>query len=586
METAGGLSARLFVDIQQAQQALQNINTLLKVSQKNFQELGKQGLYLANGEFKKFAVEGVAPVTKATEQLTEKTKNATQEYRQFFREQRLQDRMLREGKEAIMGVAFAFMMLTSSGNETSSTMKGVQKGLVGFIAGMNATEFSMFSLGRSLSNMGGAMGNFGLMLMKNSSIIGAVVGIGAGLIAFFSEANAEAKKAAEEGLKQFNEQLQSYVDKVTEIQELSRKDQEAQKKDLESRRDMLELRIQILKRWREQIEGGKPITIVDWEKEKAGLVGFTSFKLSELDAKSKEAAEDLAKTQSSINAIGVISTAKKLKTEKEITDEVKKQREEKEKERLEAQKYEMLWVNGMPPEHRDVKGERAEALKAQDEAEEKLLKDEEDRLKIEEEIAKIQRDNMDSIINSVGNLRGLFGDAGDKFIQKLQTALQIVQTIQAIQARTAAEKAAGGVLTDIADFLSIGTLFAGLFDTGGYTGAGSRYQPAGIVHRGEIVFEKPIVDKYGSQLMALRSSMQGYAGGGKVENINTDSFAMISNNSLLNEVRALRQQNALLNETMKRVGDNPIVIQANLDAIKFLKKYKPEYDKFEKKKLV
>jgi hypothetical protein len=52
---------------------------------------------------------------------------------------------------------------------------------------------------------------------------------------------------------------------------------------------------------------------------------------------------------------------------------------------------------------------------------------------------------------------------------------------------------------------------------GGYTGDGDRFEAAGVVHRGEFVFEKPIVDRYGGELAALRMSMQrGYAGGGFV----------------------------------------------------------------------
>lgn len=649
MDTAGGLSAKMFIDIQQAQQALQNINTLLKVSQKNFQELGKQGIYTAAGEFKKFD-DAVKPTIKSTEQLGEKTKTATQEYRQFFKEQRFQGRMLREGKEAIMGVAFAFMMLSSQGGETSETMRSVTKGLVGFIAGMNSSEFAIFSLGRAMSGMTGSFGKFGTMLMSSAGWIGAVVGVGAGLIAFFSEVGAASKKAAEEGLKKFNDELQDYVTKITNIQELTRGEQEKQRTALIAQREMYELQIGILDRIKEHIRTGQAPTIYDWESEKAGLKDFANFTNKEIDEKRDEAVKKLAKTQSAINAMGAISVSGRLKTEKEITDENRKQAEEIAKLEAERDKirkastekglaetikaYDNLYLlesemnqnlitdkydaerNRAEQEHSNrlanihtlvfstLSGDEAIAeqkrldeialqeLKIRNNEINKRQQEEIDKIRLENEkyIAQIREQNIDSIINSLGRLQSLFGDAGNEFIKKLQIALQIVQKIEEITARTAAQKTAGGVLGEFSDIISLGTLLLGLFKfpmaTGGYTGAGSRNEPAGVVHRGEIVFEKPIVDRYGSELMALRANLKGYAGGGKVDAINVDSFAMISNNALLNEVRALRQQNSILNETMKRAGDNPIVIQANLDALQFLRKYKPEYDKFEKKKTV
>jgi hypothetical protein len=60
------------------------------------------------------------------------------------------------------------------------------------------------------------------------------------------------------------------------------------------------------------------------------------------------------------------------------------------------------------------------------------------------------------------------------------------------------------------------------FKVGGFTGRGSASEPAGIVHKGEIVFEKKIVDKYGPSLLSLRDQMQrgedipGFERGGQV----------------------------------------------------------------------
>ncbi|WP_239508548.1 hypothetical protein, partial [Serratia marcescens] len=53
-----------------------------------------------------------------------------------------------------------------------------------------------------------------------------------------------------------------------------------------------------------------------------------------------------------------------------------------------------------------------------------------------------------------------------------------------------------------------------LYDVGGYTGDGGKYEPAGLVHRGEFVFNKESTSRLGvSNLYRL---MRGYATGGLV----------------------------------------------------------------------
>lgn len=52
------------------------------------------------------------------------------------------------------------------------------------------------------------------------------------------------------------------------------------------------------------------------------------------------------------------------------------------------------------------------------------------------------------------------------------------------------------------------------FADGGYTGAGGKYEPAGVVHKGEYVIPKNIVDKVG--VKNIQSAFGGYANGGLV----------------------------------------------------------------------
>lgn len=65
-----------------------------------------------------------------------------------------------------------------------------------------------------------------------------------------------------------------------------------------------------------------------------------------------------------------------------------------------------------------------------------------------------------------------------------------------------------------------GTAGVGLltgFAEGGYTGSGGKYEPAGVVHKGEYVFDAATVKKLGLRnLEAIRQGAKGYANGGYV----------------------------------------------------------------------
>ncbi|MGM4911432.1 tape measure protein [Rhizobium sp. 768_B6_N1_8] len=60
-------------------------------------------------------------------------------------------------------------------------------------------------------------------------------------------------------------------------------------------------------------------------------------------------------------------------------------------------------------------------------------------------------------------------------------------------------------------FAGIGKLFG--FDKGGYTGDGGKYEPAGIVHKGEYVLDAETTKRIGVKNL---KKLQGYAGGGYV----------------------------------------------------------------------
>lgn len=91
----------------------------------------------------------------------------------------------------------------------------------------------------------------------------------------------------------------------------------------------------------------------------------------------------------------------------------------------------------------------------------------------------------------------------------------------------------GGWLTGL--FKSLG------FSNGGYTGDGGKYQPAGVVHKGEYVFDQDAVRAAGgpAAMDAMRRSLKGYANGGLVGRV---SAPVIPNLSLVGSGSSARAQ--------------------------------------------
>lgn len=99
-----------------------------------------------------------------------------------------------------------------------------------------------------------------------------------------------------------------------------------------------------------------------------------------------------------------------------------------------------------------------------------------------------------------------FGDFGRSFARMIADMLIKAAALKAMTA------AFGG--TAVGGFLGIKPGFA----RGGFTGSGDKYEPAGVVHKGEFVFTKEATSRLGiSSLMSLmKSAENGYASGGYV----------------------------------------------------------------------
>ena len=96
-------------------------------------------------------------------------------------------------------------------------------------------------------------------------------------------------------------------------------------------------------------------------------------------------------------------------------------------------------------------------------------------------------------------------------LSKMMIKMAIVQAMKA-----ALGYSDGGVVEGSSAASVPNTSFDNLFSTGGYTGAGGKYEPAGIVHKGEVVFSQRDVRNHGGVAAVERLRLRGYADGGVV----------------------------------------------------------------------
>lgn len=141
-------------------------------------------------------------------------------------------------------------------------------------------------------------------------------------------------------------------------------------------------------------------------------------------------------------------------------------------------------------------------------------------------------------------------------------------------AMAAAEAATTPLIAAVAAASSAMTAGAG-FANGGYTGPGGKYQPAGIVHKGEYVFDQAATNRIGvSNLEALRNggsldatlSKPGFGTG--AQNVNNNSNAMtlnapINQNFNIQQGVSPDQMNLSLAQTQKQATSDALDQVAN-----------------------
>ena len=100
----------------------------------------------------------------------------------------------------------------------------------------------------------------------------------------------------------------------------------------------------------------------------------------------------------------------------------------------------------------------------------------------------------------------------------------IVEIINRLLVAWAVQKAMGWITGDVSTgntpsgaYTNAASSGVSLFDSGGYTGDGGKYEPKGVVHGGEFVFTKEATSALGvGNLYTLMRNAKGYADGGFV----------------------------------------------------------------------
>jgi hypothetical protein len=181
----------------------------------------------------------------------------------------MQDRIFKESVQSISGMVFAISLFAQGNDKAASTTKTVTQSLLAGVGAANATEFAFFGIGKSLSGLPGIVGRFGGALSNLGGPIGIALGVGAALITFFQQTNAEAKKAADEGLKMYADAIERAV---SAMDKLTPKQAKFAEGVLRAGLAETEAKLEVYRLIQEQMKsGGQSLTISEEQAKRAGL---------------------------------------------------------------------------------------------------------------------------------------------------------------------------------------------------------------------------------------------------------------------------------------------------------------------------
>lgn len=178
-ETIGTIVQKLALDMKEFETSIQKAEGLSKALKMSMKDLGT------------LTVDPSGKLLKSLDDVSVKTDAATQSTRGFFREQRLQDRVLRESIQSISSMAFAMAFLAQGFGQAEGTSKRLTSALIAGVGAMNATEFALFGLGKAGEQMGGKLGGALVKIGNMAGPIAAVVAVLTSVVQYVKETEAE-----------------------------------------------------------------------------------------------------------------------------------------------------------------------------------------------------------------------------------------------------------------------------------------------------------------------------------------------------------------------------------------------------------
>lgn len=155
----------------------------------------------------------------------------------------------------------------------------------------------------------------------------------------------------------------------------------------------------------------------------------------------------------------------------------------------------------------------------------------------------------------------------------LATAASAAAAAQTAAAGTSSGSAASGLLSGVAGAFSTG------YASGGFTGAGGKYEPKGVVHAGEYVLRQEVVKKPGmlAFLHALNAGLPGYADGGLVVGSGMPIYTPGEGSPIGNQTNALDARfNFNLIDDPSRIADALRSPQSQKNILLMLQRNAPE----------
>ena len=202
----GQIAAKIVLDSREAIESLEKFARLAGVSKAKLTEL--VDVARQQGAVSGQVSTGINALGSAHDQTAGKTVKGADAARQFFREQRTQDRIVRESTQALFGLTLGLQFLASNQDKAGGSSKQFIDAITAGVATMQSAEFALFGMERAGKSLGGTFGNLMAKIGGMGGMISTVLGVGAALIMFFRKADEEAQKAADEGVKAFSDALE------------------------------------------------------------------------------------------------------------------------------------------------------------------------------------------------------------------------------------------------------------------------------------------------------------------------------------------------------------------------------------------